>query len=70
MAKITLLRVANLTNQRSVCAAINENMTRLETAFENTLSLDGSTPNQLEADLDLNGNTLDDAVLGENVVVS
>lgn len=37
---------------------LNGNFTAIEEAFENTLSLDGSTPNAMNADLDLNGNDL------------
>lgn len=36
-------------------AKINEMMAAIEAAFENTLSRDGDTPNQLQFDLDLNG---------------
>lgn len=35
--------------------ALNDNFDNIETAFENTLSLDGSTPNAMNADLDMNG---------------
>lgn len=35
--------------------ALNQAFADIAEAFENTLSRDGSTPNQLEADLDLNG---------------
>lgn len=34
---------------------INDNFNNLRNAFDNTLSLDGSTPNAMEADLDMNG---------------
>ena len=34
---------------------INQNFQDIETAFENTISRDGSTPNTMEADFDLNG---------------
>ena len=37
---------------------LNSNFTALRDAFDNTLSLDGSTPNAMQADLDLNGNAL------------
>jgi hypothetical protein len=37
---------------------LNTNFENLKEAFDNTLSLDGSTPNAMEADLDLNGNNL------------
>ena len=39
-------------------ATINSNNDAIETAFENTLSLDGSTPNAMNADLDLNSNNI------------
>lgn len=37
---------------------LNENFTNIQTAFANTLSLDGSTPNAMGADLDLNNNDI------------
>ena len=37
---------------------LNENFTNIQTAFNNTLSLDGSLPNAMQADLDLNENDL------------
>jgi chemotaxis protein histidine kinase CheA len=37
---------------------LNTNFTSVRDAFDNTLSLDGSTPNAMEADLDLNGNNI------------
>lgn len=37
---------------------LNGNFTAIRDAFDNTLSLDGSTPNAMQADLDLNGNQL------------
>lgn len=38
--------------------AVNANNDTLETAFNNTLSRDGSSPNQMNADLDMNGNDI------------
>ena len=38
--------------------ALNNNFEELRDAFDNTLSLDGSTPNAMQGDLDLNGNNL------------
>jgi len=35
---------------------LNDNFDNINTAFDNTLSLDGSTPNQMTADIDLNNN--------------
>lgn len=37
---------------------LNENFNNIQTAFDNTLSLDGSVPNAMQADLDLNDNDL------------
>lgn len=37
---------------------INSNFEAIKEAFDNTLSRDGSTPNQMNADIDLNGNDL------------
>lgn len=37
---------------------LNANFDAIETAFENTLSLDGSVPNAMGADLDMNGNQI------------
>ena len=38
--------------------AVNQNNDTLEAAFQNTISRDGSTPNQMNADLDMNGNDI------------
>ena len=38
--------------------ALNNNFENLQDGFDNTLSLDGSTPNAMGADLDLNANDL------------
>ena len=37
---------------------INDNNDKIETAFDNTLSRDGSSPNQMNADIDMNNNDL------------
>ncbi len=50
--------LSNVINVLTSALAINENNEAIETAFENTISRDGSTPNQMEADLDLNSNDL------------
>ncbi len=57
MTKITTLSdLTSLTNQTSAVNAINANNTRIEDAFANTLSRDGSSPNTMGADLDMNSN--------------
>lgn len=59
MAKLdTLTDIASLANTLSAKAALNDNFDKIEAAFDNTLSRDGSTPNQMEADIDLNSNDL------------
>ena len=53
----TLTDLTSLTNSSAI-NALSENWDAIEEAFDNTLSLDGSTPNAMNADLDLNGNAL------------
>lgn len=55
MAKLTLQDVS--TNYAST-TQINSNNALIETALENTLSRDGTSPNQMEASLDMNGYSL------------
>ena len=37
---------------------LNENFAAIEDAVDNTVSRDGSIPNQMEADLDMNSNDI------------
>lgn len=53
----TLTDLTSLTNSSAI-NTLNQNWDAIQDAFDNTLSLDGSTPNALNADLDLNGNAL------------
>ena len=53
----TLTDLTSLTNSSNI-NAINQNWDAIQTAFDNTLSLDGSTPNAMNSDIDLNGNSL------------
>ena len=49
---------------------LNANFEALRDGFDNTLSLDGSLPNAMEADLDLNGNDIINAsVIGTSSLV-
>lgn len=50
------LQSPEVVNQTTFPALLRENFEAIEAAFDNTLSLDGDTPNQLMADLDLNSN--------------
>lgn len=59
MAKISLNDLANITGQEaSAIAAINANNTIIEAAIENTISRDGTLPNAMNADFDMNGNDI------------
>lgn len=53
MAKTPTL--ADITSGHYSTQALNTNFDNIVTAFENTLSLDGSTPNTMAADLDMDG---------------
>lgn len=52
MAKVTL---EDISSGHAATTLINANNTKVETAFENTLSRDGTGPNQMNANLDMNG---------------
>lgn len=57
MAKLTLSDLSNITgNEQSAITTINNNHALIETALENTLSRDGTSPNSMGADLDMNSN--------------
>lgn len=55
MAKIVL---NNITAGYASVDLLNQNFDAIEAAFENTLSRDGTSPNTLTADLDLNHNDI------------
>lgn len=56
MSKITLNNVADLTQVTSAQTTINTNSSTVQTAFDNTLSRDGTSPNQMLNNLDMNNN--------------
>ena len=58
MAKLTLTDISNFRNQTVTANTINSNNNATETALENTLSRDGTSPNQMNADLDMNSNDI------------
>jgi len=59
MAKLTLTDITNITgNPTGAAAAINANSALIEAALENTLSRDGTTPNAMSDDLDMNSNRI------------
>lgn len=51
----TLNDLTSLSNETSAINTINNNNAAIQDAFANTLSLDGSTPNTMQADLDMDG---------------
>lgn len=55
MAKLVL---TDITGSYASVAALNANSALIEAALENTLSRDGTTPNTMLADIDLNNNDL------------
>lgn len=67
MAKLTLPDITNiLGNPTSAQSTINANNTLIETALENTLSRDGTSPNFMGADIDMNHND----ILNVNIIQS
>lgn len=58
MTKLTLDDLSSLSNQSSAISTMNENSERIEAAIENTLSRDGTAPNQMNANLDMNSNRI------------
>lgn len=70
MAKLTLSTIVNiLTSPIAAATALNNNFSAIISAIENTLSRDGTSPNQMGADLDLNSNDLLNVTnLGVNTV--
>ena len=59
MAKKATITV--ITSGYASTSQMNNNFDRLNDQFENTLSLDGSTPNAMNADLDMNSNDINNA---------
>lgn len=50
--------VSTITSGYASITALNANFVALRDAFDNTLSRDGSSPNTMSADIDLNGNDI------------
>jgi hypothetical protein len=57
MAKVTLNTLATIRTE-SALTQLNENFELIAEAIENTLSLDGTSPNSMDDDLDLNSNRI------------
>lgn len=58
MSKITLTNVADLTQSVTAATTINTNSATVQIAFDNTLSRDGTSPNQMLNTLDMNSNQI------------
>lgn len=58
MSKLTLNNVGNLIDATTAATTINDNSAAIVAAMENTLSRDGTTPNQMGSDLDMNSNDI------------
>ncbi len=58
MSKVTLSQVGDLTNSTTARTTINSNTDALQTAFDNTLSRDGSSPNSMSASLDMDSHQI------------
>lgn len=54
MSKVTLNDIANPESQTSLVQTVNHNNTLITEALDNTLSRDGTTPNSMGANLDMN----------------
>lgn len=54
MPKVPLNDLSSLANETSAIASINSNNSAIEEGFNNTLSRDGTSPNTMEAQLDMN----------------
>lgn len=54
MAKLTLDDLASLTNETTALATLEENNRKIEAALEATLSRDGTAPDAMESELDMN----------------
>lgn len=58
MAKLTTADIANLQNETTAVSTINSNFAATEAAMDNSLSRDGSSPNAMNADLDMNSHKI------------
>lgn len=56
--KTDLTPIANLENEVSAVGQINANFDKIEQAIDNTLSRDGTTPNEMLDELDMNSNKI------------
>ena len=58
MTKLTLSNLQNLQNESTTITTLTQNNVATVNALENTLSRDGTSPNQMNADFDMNSNRI------------
>lgn len=58
MAKLNLTNLTNLQNETTAIGVVNSNNASIISAFENTLSRDGTSPNTMGADIDMDSNSI------------
>lgn len=58
MSKITLSNITTLTNEPAALSLFNNNSAIIQTAFDNTLSRDGTSPNTMAANIDMNSHRI------------
>lgn len=56
--KVTLAKVGSLIDATTAANTINSNSAAIVAAINNTLSLDGTAPNQMQSNLDMNSNRI------------
>ena len=56
--KVTLNTYVNTENFTSLCTGLNQDNATITAAFDNTVSRDGTQPNQMDANLDMNSNRI------------
>ncbi len=69
MPSATFVEIPSLSQPIAVANAINLNFARALYALDKCLFRDGTVPNQMEANINLNGFSLENAALGEDVTV-
>lgn len=55
---ISLTTLTSLQNEATALAGLASNNTATVTAFQDCLALDGTSPNQMQASLDMNGHSI------------
>lgn len=58
MSKITLTNLVNLQNETTAVNTVNNNNATLTAALDNTISRDGTSPNAMNASIDMNSNKI------------